>query len=842
MKVDIKQFFINIGKLRSKSFRKQVYDLAVVWSVSIASFSFLLIVYLIATFFKAIGRFKFFPKLISRPAAKVLAPLYQKIIKLTAEGKGTISRIDLIELAIRNMYFKKNRSFITIGGMALGIGAIVFLVSLGYGVNKLVVDKVARLEELEQLDVTPQTGSNIKINGQIIKDFQQIENVTKVLPQIAVVSKVNFQNSVADMAVYGVTTDYLKQSAIKTIAGELFESNEVNLDSIQQIAPTQTSQASESADVITKGRKISDVDYQIEDFSYIEVRAEPNLDAEVIGYTKRVDEDWQDGQEYLGQSYFSEGEEGQIAQNDDGSWLGKWLKDEFALWQQSSCDPNDSGCTAGVFQEMTNDDQSQVFQSGFIKSSTADIKKSETEILGTSVEVASTSAFPGQKNADVEFVIYPQSWVRVRETPSLDAKVVGYTRRAEGVNAGEEVWGDEYLDDAGRGNFYNPDLDKMLGKWVQAPVKLWQKEKCDKENPDCVNQEYLVIRDEQNLQAQIDGFMAEENMDIKDMSIKYPSVLGVSIDTEEYVLGDSDYLLAQANPDDEYISQDEWVEIASEAGVVAPVEKMTVDFGENSLREAVVNVSMLKILGLTEQEAIGKTFESSFVVVGDLLDTNYQIESESVEYKIVGVVPEDKAPFFYVPFNDLQQMGIRNFSQAKIVVNDKEDLPAVRTEIESKGFSTSSVVDTVAQIDSLFGTIRSVLALLGMVALAVASLGMFNTLTVSLLERTREVGLMKAMGMKSYEVRELFLTESMVMGFFGGFFGIIFGFSAGKILGVALSIFSLSKGQGLIDISFIPFMFVTTVFLLSLTVGIFTGIYPARRATKISALNALRYE
>jgi len=140
-------------------------------------------------------------------------------------------------------------------------------------------------------------------------------------------------------------------------------------------------------------------------------------------------------------------------------------------------------------------------------------------------------------------------------------------------------------------------------------------------------------------------------------------------------------------------------------------------------------------------------------------------------------------------------------SQIKIIAKDKTVLDDVRKKIESMGFLTYSVVDTVSQINSLFGTARVVLGALGAVALGVASLGMFNTLTVSLLERTREVGLMKAMGMSSGEVKRLFLTESMIMGFLGGILGIFLGFLGGKLFSLVLSVFSLLKGAGFIDIS-----------------------------------------
>ena len=166
----------------------------------------------------------------------------------------------------------------------------------------------------------------------------------------------------------------------------------------------------------------------------------------------------------------------------------------------------------------------------------------------------------------------------------------------------------------------------------------------------------------------------------------------------------------------------------------------------------------------------------------------------------------------------------------------------VRSTIEASGYGTVSVVDTVTQIDKLFVSFRLVLAILGMVALIVAALGMFNTLTVSLMERTREVGLMKAMGMKSNEVKELFLTESMIMGFFGGIIGLVAGTLIGKLLSLVLTAFSIVKGVGVVDISYVPPIFVLMVLLLSVIVGILTGYFPARRATKISALNALRYE
>jgi ABC-type antimicrobial peptide transport system permease subunit len=416
-------------------------------------------------------------------------------------------------------------------------------------------------------------------------------------------------------------------------------------------------------------------------------------------------------------------------------------------------------------------------------------------------------------------------WVRVREYPSTTSKILGYTKRVEGTLQGEEVWGGTYESDDDAGSFGETEDGKALGKWIKSDVLLWKSEKCDSATQgDCEGGNYLVARDEDNTQIQKTGYIAEIGMKFSGIMVTESRVLGVTTESSQS---------AQVN----------WVEIASEAGIIKPPDTKTIDLSTSAKKEAVVNRAMLSVLGIKEAEALGKKFMTSFVVVGDLLsDSTTNIESSQAEYTIVGVIPEEKTPFFYVPFLDVRSLGITNFSQAKVVVKDQNTLDKTRRQIESMGYSTRSVADTVAQINSLFATARTVLMLLGMVALSVAALGMFNTLTVSLLERTREVGLMKAMGMKSSEVSELFLTESMIMGFFGGILGIILGWVLGRLLGIVLSFFALIKGVGFVDISYIPLPFIFIIVFLSLLVGLVTGIYPARRATKISALNALRYE
>ena len=185
---------------------------------------------------------------------------------------------------------------------------------------------------------------------------------------------------------------------------------------------------------------------------------------------------------------------------------------------------------------------------------------------------------------------------------------------------------------------------------------------------------------------------------------------------------------------------------------------------------------------------------------------------------------------------------MENVSQLKVIVNNQNNVSDVRASIESMGFKTASIVDTVDRISSLFSYLRMGLLILGLIALGVASLGMFNTLTVSLLEKTREVGLLKTMGLRSKEVKILFLAESIIMSVFGGGAGLVLGFVIGKLIGLLISVLAIVQGQGYVDITYIPVVLAIAMVVGSAVIGVLTGWYPSKRATEVSALDALRYE
>ena len=158
------------------------------------------------------------------------------------------------------------------------------------------------------------------------------------------------------------------------------------------------------------------------------------------------------------------------------------------------------------------------------------------------------------------------------------------------------------------------------------------------------------------------------------------------------------------------------------------------------------------------------------------------------------------------------------------------------------GFKTQYVGDTVSQIEQIFNVFKIILGSFGLIALIVASLGMFNTLTISLLERMKEVALMKILGTQRRDIAKLFMFESLIFGAIGGILGIILGVVAGQIFNLFLNQYAIRSGGDAVRIFYYPIWFMLAILLFALAVGVLTGIYPSRRAAKVNSLDVIRYE
>src|SRR5262249_34275987 len=147
-------------------------------------------------------------------------------------------------------------------------------------------------------------------------------------------------------------------------------------------------------------------------------------------------------------------------------------------------------------------------------------------------------------------------------------------------------------------------------------------------------------------------------------------------------------------------------------------------------------------------------------------------DEKSFKVTILGVATDNAGSFIYVNKELLESLGFTTYSQVLALADTRDNIPTVREKIESKGFSTSSPYDTLNQINQVFQVLNLFLAGMGTVGLLIAAGGMFNTLTVSLLERTREIALMKILGARQKDIGRLFLAEAVIMTFVGGCLGV----------------------------------------------------------------------
>ena len=265
-----------------------------------------------------------------------------------------------------------------------------------------------------------------------------------------------------------------------------------------------------------------------------------------------------------------------------------------------------------------------------------------------------------------------------------------------------------------------------------------------------------------------------------------------------------------------------------------------------STEEAVVNQSVLKMIGEDRDKIIGKTINLELIIPNELQDesTGNNVTVSDIPLKVVGVQGDDKSPIVLVELGLLAKNKANNFSALKIKIDkpDKDVITAARKQIENIGFATEYVGDTVSEINQIFSLFRVILGIFGLIALIVAALGTFNTLTISLLERIREVGLFKALGMRNKDVYKLFLAESLFIGIFGGVIGLALGGFLGYVINFILSIMAKRSGVEPIQLFLTPWFFSLGVAFFSIVVGFLTGWYPSKRAVKIDPLDALRFE
>jgi ABC-type antimicrobial peptide transport system permease subunit len=181
------------------------------------------------------------------------------------------------------------------------------------------------------------------------------------------------------------------------------------------------------------------------------------------------------------------------------------------------------------------------------------------------------------------------------------------------------------------------------------------------------------------------------------------------------------------------------------------------------------------------------------------------------------------------------------YSSFIVDVNGTTNVAAVAKQIDQLGVSTATGLSALDQATQKANAIALILGALGMVALFIAALGVMNTMVMSVLERTREIGVMRALGARRSTIRRLFSFEAAGLGFFGGLFGVAIGYVFTIVAKPFLTKSLASSGQGAINFT-VPIWLVGLVIGGTTLIGFLSGLFPARRAAKLDPVEALRYE
>ncbi len=273
-------------------------------------------------------------------------------------------------------------------------------------------------------------------------------------------------------------------------------------------------------------------------------------------------------------------------------------------------------------------------------------------------------------------------------------------------------------------------------------------------------------------------------------------------------------------------------------------------FEENARGECLISFDYLPAFGWEKAEdAIGKEI---VVTVGKA--NAYNTETKDYSFTISGVILKTmNATQIVIPMNDTIEMA-RYYrdnpdlyspqqpgTSLLVKVIDETAIDGVAENVRDEGFSTMTPAEILKEINSIFSIIQIGLSAFGVIALVVASIGIINTLMMSIYERTREIGVMKAVGATRGTIRLLFTMEGAALGLIGGIAGVAIGFGAGKILNIVGSYTFLSD-YPTFEMSVFSVQLVLMVVGVTTAISLIAGLYPANRAAKLDAVEALRYE
>lgn len=249
----------------------------------------------------------------------------------------------------------------------------------------------------------------------------------------------------------------------------------------------------------------------------------------------------------------------------------------------------------------------------------------------------------------------------------------------------------------------------------------------------------------------------------------------------------------------------------------------------------------------------------------NLADAAYSVVSREQKLRIVGVADLDPESMrgptrarVFLPLrlaeslHVMQPTDLREISRAatdqpvyssvSVRVKNPSQVQKVEDAIKKMGFNTFSILDASRSIQQFFKVLDVFLGIFGSLALAVAFIGIVNTLVMAILERRREIGIMKAIGASDGDIKKLFFAEAGAMGILGGIVGVALGWAIGQVINLGTNVYLKRQSFPPEHFWSVPWWLVAFALLFSFLVSLAAGLYPAGRAARLDPVQALRYE
>jgi len=184
---------------------------------------------------------------------------------------------------------------------------------------------------------------------------------------------------------------------------------------------------------------------------------------------------------------------------------------------------------------------------------------------------------------------------------------------------------------------------------------------------------------------------------------------------------------------------------------------------------------------------------------------------------------------------------LKGYSAITVKVSSVKYIDPIKKQMKERGLRTFALIDQMNEIKTAFLFMDMFLLAVAMIAITVASLGIINTMVMSILERYREIGIMKAVGAGEKDVKKIFFFESGMIGFLGGIFGLALGWAVSMVINQIANYFLSKQGVPYVDYFNFPLWLCLGAVVFSIIISLAAGVYPAIRAARVDPVVALRH-